>query len=304
MPDTNQTPAADTASGTTPARKRENPNNSSAPASSASGGGDTGVSTLPGGAVREVHAVMQGKGGVGKTYVAGLIAQWLIERGEPVACLDTDPVNASFCDLRALNVSPVALFKDGGDEVDVDAMDAMVERFLSEDSHFVVDNGAASFVPLSRYLVQDGIADTIASAGKKLVVHAVVAGGQELVQTAKGFDSIASQFPASADVVLWLNEHHGSVDGRGAGGFEATPLYRKHEARIRGVVRLARLHQPTFGANVSAMLSRGMTFAEALDSPEFFVVAKQRRVQVKRAVFEQLAPVLAAGAASAPSGVV
>lgn len=291
MPDTNQVPPpppADPASATTPARKRGNPNGSSAPASSATGGVDAAGTPR-----REVHAVMQGKGGVGKTYVASLIAQWLKERGEPVACLDTDPVNTSFCDLRALDVSPVGLFKEGGDEIDVDAMDAMVERFLTEDSHFVVDNGAASFVPLSRYLVQDGIADAIETGGKKLVVHAVVAGGQELVQTAKGFDSIASQFPASADVVLWLNEHHGSVDGRGAGGFEATPLYRKHAARVRGVVRLARLHGPTFGANVSAMLSRGMTFAEALDSPDFFVVAKQRLVQVRRAVFDQLAPVLA-----------
>lgn len=291
MPDTNQAPpvpAADPASATTPARKRENPNGSSAPASLAPGAVDAA-----GAPRREVHAVMQGKGGVGKTYVAGLLAQWLKERGEPVACLDTDPVNASFCDLRALDVSPVGLFKEGGDEIDVDAVDAMVERFLSEDSHFVVDNGAASFVPLSRYLVQDGIADAIAAGGKKLVVHAVVAGGQELVQTAKGFDSIASQFPTSADIVLWLNEHHGSVDGRGAGGFEATPLYRKHEARLRGVVRLARLHGPTFGANVSAMLARGMTFAEALDSPEFFAVAKQRLVQVRRAIFDQLVPVLA-----------
>ena len=52
--------------------------------------------------MRKVHAVMQGKGSVGKTYIASLIAQYLIEQGEPVVCLDTDMVNATFRDLKAL----------------------------------------------------------------------------------------------------------------------------------------------------------------------------------------------------------
>jgi Mrp family chromosome partitioning ATPase len=45
--------------------------------------------------MRKAHFVLQGKGGVGKTFVASLIAQYLTERGEPVACLDTDQVNGS-----------------------------------------------------------------------------------------------------------------------------------------------------------------------------------------------------------------
>ncbi len=61
--------------------------------------------------MRKVHAVMQGKGSVGKTYIASLIAQYLIEQGEPVVCLDTDMVNATFRDLKALKVEPVDLFK-------------------------------------------------------------------------------------------------------------------------------------------------------------------------------------------------
>ena len=281
MPDTNQ--PADPPSSTTAGRKRENPNSSSAPASSLE------AASKP---MRKVHAVMQGKGGVGKTYIASLIAQFLTERGEPVVCLDTDVVNASFRDLKALRVEPVDLFKPDSDEIDVNAMDGMVERFISEDSNFVVDNGATSFVPLSRYFVQDGIADTLEGVGRKLVVHAVIAGGQELLQTGKGFDSIAKQFPANADIVLWLNEHHGAVVGGDGADFETTPLYQKHKGRVLGIVRLARLHQSTFGANVADMLARGLTFAEADASPDFFVVAKQRLRQVKRPIFDQLALVV------------
>lgn len=281
MPDTN--PPASLPSATTAGRRKENPSNSSAPASSLADESKT---------MRKVHAVMQGKGGVGKTYIASLIAQYLTERGEPVVCLDTDMVNASFRDLKALKVEPVDLFKPDSDEIDVNAMDGMVERFVTADTNFVVDNGATSFVPLSRYFVQDGIADTIEAAGRKLVIHAVIAGGQELLQTGKGFDSIATQFPASADIVLWLNEHHGAVMGGDGADFETTPLYQKHRRRVLGLVRLARLHQQTFGTNVADMLARGLTYAEADQSPDFFTVAKQRLRQVKRPIFDQLAQVI------------
>ena len=111
-------------------------------------------------AARKVHFVLQGKGGVGKTFVASLLAQYYLEQGAPLVCLDTDPVNGSFSAIRALAARHVNLL--AGDRIDVDALDDLVERVVTEDAHFVVDNGAASFVPLSRYLVEHDIAGLIA----------------------------------------------------------------------------------------------------------------------------------------------
>lgn len=242
--------------------------------------------------MRKVHTILAPKGGCGKTYVASLIAQALLEKGEPVICFDTDRENASLRDITALKAEPVSLFRPNSDEIDINAMDGMTERLLTEDTNFVLDNGATSFTPLSRYLVQDGIADAITEAGKKMVVHTIVAGGQELLQTIRGFDSIASQFPPSVELVLWLNEHHGEVVGMDGAGFEDTPVYQKHKARIVAIVKLARLHPGTFGANLSEMLGRGLTFAEADTSSDFFVIAKQRLRQVWRPIRDQIAPVL------------
>ena len=281
MSDTAPPPALP--SNTTASSKRENRNSSSALASSPS------VAAKP---VRKVHTILAPKGGCGKTYVASLIAQALQERGEPVVCFDTDRENASLRDIPALQAEPVSLFLPNSDEIDIHAMDGMTERMLREDAHFVLDNGATSFGPLSRYLVQDGIADAVGEAGKKMGVHTIVAGGQELIQTTRGFDSVASQFPASADLVLWLNEHHGPVDGADGASFEQTPVYQKHKDRILAVVRLARQHPGTFGANLADMLRQGLTFAEADQSSALFVIAKQRLRQVWRPIRDQLAPVL------------
>ena len=241
--------------------------------------------------MRKAHFVLQGKGGVGKTFVASLIAQYLSERGEPVACLDTDQVNGSFQDITALGAHLVRILKDESEEIDIAEMDGMVERILTEDSHFVVDNGATSFVPMSRYLVQDGVVEAIRGAGKRVVVHTIVAGGPELVHTGRGFHAVVRQFPAEVEIVLWLNEHHGEVRGADGKGFEDTPLYQEARHRLSGTVRLPRLNPHTFGANLTAMLARNMTFAEADCSSDFFAMAKQRLRQIKRPIFEQMAPI-------------
>jgi hypothetical protein len=60
------------------------------------------------------------------------------DQGEPVACLDTDPVNASFAAIPALEAEAVDLL--AGDRINIDTLD---ERLLTEDENFIIDNGAA-----------------------------------------------------------------------------------------------------------------------------------------------------------------
>jgi CO dehydrogenase nickel-insertion accessory protein CooC1 len=56
-----------------------------------------------------IHLVLQGKGGVGKTVVAGWLAEFLIHRGQPVHCIDGDPVNRSLAQYKALPVDKLDL---------------------------------------------------------------------------------------------------------------------------------------------------------------------------------------------------
>ena len=238
---------------------------------------------------RKVHLVLQGKGGVGKTLIASLLAQYYLEKAQPVICLDADSVNASLSGLKALNARHVHL--SNGDRVNVEALDQLVEQVLTEDSNFVVDAGASSFVPLSRYLVENGIADLIAERGKTVAVHTIVTGGPGLVDTLRGVEAVIEQFPPSVQLVTWLNEYFGQIGDRSGKGFEGTPLYQEHKHRLAALVHLSQLNPDTFGADLSRMLARRMTFAEALDSPDFYVVAKSRLSRIRAAIWPQLAMV-------------
>lgn len=239
---------------------------------------------------RAVHLVMQGKGGVGKTWVASLIAQYLTDHGADLACLDTDPVNASLCAIEALAASPIRLLDR--DRINIAELDAMVERILSQDSHFVIDNGAASFLPLSRYLLENDIPSLIGEHGKDVVVHTLITGGPALIDTGKALAAILQQFPASVRVVVWLNAFFGPVVTSAGDPFEATPLYRNHQPRIAGLVHLDALDPDSYGHSLAQMRDRRLTFAEAMLSPDIGLVARRRLQQIKQRIWTQLARVL------------
>jgi hypothetical protein len=230
--------------------------------------------------------VLGSKGGVGKSHVASLVAQYLQERGRPLACIDADVLNETLSDVKALRAEPVRVLNGDG-EVDIQALDAMVERFLSEESDFVVDSGSTTFTPLSAHLVTEPVVSALSEAGKRMIVHAVIAGGPEMIHTAKALDAMARQFPAEVRFVLWLNEHHGPV-----GAFDQTPVYESHRARVIGMVRLQKLHAPTFGANLRQMQEAGLTFAEADKAERFYTMTRQRLRQVWRPITEQIGALL------------
>lgn len=237
---------------------------------------------------KNVHIILQGKGGVGKSYISALIAQYHQANDLPVVCMDTDPVNATLTGYKALNARRLDLM-DGSTLVER-RFDEMMESIVAEDANFVIDNGASSFIPLSNYLVENRAIEVMSEQGKQVVVHTVIAGSQQLLDTLQGFDSLANQLPAGADLVVWLNEFFGDIELDGK-SFEDMKVYQRHRERVRALVRIPRQSSSTFGEDVKLMLGLRLTFDEVAKSPEFGLMAKQRLATVKGAIFEQLANV-------------
>jgi len=102
-----------------------------------------------------IHLTLQGKGGVGKSLVAAVLAQYLKSAGRDVRCIDTDPVNRTFAQYAAIGADRLQL-RDEHNRIDQRSFDVLMERFLVEDgATFVVDNGASTFLPLWHYLLEN-----------------------------------------------------------------------------------------------------------------------------------------------------
>lgn len=240
--------------------------------------------------MKKVHLTLQGKGGVGKSLATSLVAQYYQEKGQETVNFDTDPVNASFLSYEALNVRRLKLLDDE-QKLDTRNFDQLMEAVLTEDADFIVDNGASSFLPLSGYMVENEVPQLIVSSGKELVIHTVVTGGQALRETLSGLVRLAEQMPPEARIIVWLNEFFGDIEANGK-SFEEMRSYTDHRDRISGIVKLSRLSSDTFAKDFAMMLDRKLTFSEAVASPDFGLMSKQRLGMVKKAIWQQLDTVL------------
>jgi hypothetical protein len=138
-----------------------------------------------------IHLSLQGKGGVGKSLLASILAQYFSDRHRTVRCMDTDPVNRTLSQYRALQVERIQLVEDGN-RINQRGFDVLMERFLTESGvTFVVDNGASTFLPLWHYMLENNALGLLRDEGRQIYVHTVVTGGQALTDTLNGFAALA-----------------------------------------------------------------------------------------------------------------
>lgn len=235
--------------------------------------------------MKEVHFIAQGKGGVGKSLVAAWLAQYLQSRSpETLSCFDTDPVNPTFSRYQALKPAIVNILTENNN-IDARRFDNLMEQLIEGAGIAVVDNGAATFVPLMSYLAENQVPDLLREAGVRLIVHVPLNGGQALTDCLTGLAQTLRSI--NAEVVVWLNEYKGRIE-EGGKDFADFKLYKDNRSRIIGLVRIENRNPDTFGVDIARMTEQNLTFAQA-DSPEYFpIMPRSRLKRVKDDLFMQL----------------
>lgn len=234
--------------------------------------------------------VLQGKGGVGKSLIAWLFAQYyLMVLRTRTFVFDADPQSKTLSAYPALSAKPVELLSNG--IIDTSRFDPIVEAAIREKATILTDNGASSFIQLTQYLMESRALDLILDSGKRVIINTIVAGGDNLLDTLAGFDWVAQNVPARCQLVVWLNDYNRPVafDGK---AFEETKAYLRNEGRIAAVLRLPKYNEFTFGKDLSDLMSKRLTFPEATANPAFGLMNLQRLKMIERQLLDQVALVV------------
>lgn len=232
----------------------------------------------------KIHIPVQGKGGVGKSFIAAALAQYFVDKGRTLDCVDTDPVNATFAGYKALNVRHLDIMH--AEEIDQRRFDELVEIIASAKGDIVIDTGSNAFIPLSYYLLSNGVPALLSEMGHELILHTVVTGGQAMVDTLSNFSLVAKQF-ADATIVVWLNPYWGRVESGGK-EFQQMKVYAEHKDRIAAIVSIPDLKKETHGADLADMLKQRVTFAEAVGDGDRPIMVRQRLKMVQRALYAEM----------------
>lgn len=249
--------------------------------------------------MNQVHFTLQGKGGVGKTVISWIIAQWIIENqlGKNIVLIDTDQVNASLYGFKGLNVQRFIFMENN--KINERKFDDLIDIFIkaeNDNNIFIVDNGSSSFVPVYDYMLSHNIIDlltneetaqTMGTRTCEFIIHCVLNAGVALEATINELVQIIENFQAPVKIVIWLNQNNGQLnkfEGRNIEDLKAI----KNNSQIIGILRTPIWQANTFAIDMKNMFERKQTFDQAMNDASLPIMERQRIRQAKKILFDQV----------------
>ena len=233
------------------------------------------------------HITLQGKGGIGKTFISFLLAQALGKIERNVQCIDIDPTNKSFSRFPALKVETVDIYR-GAKQFTPDNLDALFGRIGdSSETDFVIDSGASSFEQFAQYLKDSDPLSFLESMGKVPVVNIVISGGNELEFTLAQMVALLNEFGDTAKCVVWLNEKEGAIISDDGRPFTEMKPYLNNKKRINGIITIPEPNSSNVH-DLRKLISNGLLFHEVNGSDLFNSIAKHRLFHYWRGIFAKI----------------
>ncbi|HTP51439.1 MAG TPA: hypothetical protein VMK42_12130 [Anaeromyxobacteraceae bacterium] len=177
-----------------------------------------------------VHLIGGEKGGVGKSVVARLLAQYFIDHGIPFVGFDSDRSHAALLRFYAGYASPVLLDR-------FESLDAVMEAAAaSPEGRVLVDLASQTHEPLAQWIDDSGVLELAREAGISIRYWHVMDSGRDSVDLLR---RLLDRYGERLNYVLVLNQFRGDhFDALARSGeMERARALKAH------VVTLGRLHE-------------------------------------------------------------
>ena len=225
------------------------------------------IPTLETAITSKIHLIGGEKGGVGKSMVARLLAQYFIDNNIQFTGFDTDRSHSSLMRFYSGYASPVLMDR-------YEALDAIVETAAEQPGRRVlVDLAAQTHAPLVRWIEESGVLDMADLSGLALHYWHVMDCGRDSLDL---LAQLLDRFGQRVNYVLVLNQLRGDDFGL----FERSGLPERARGLGARSIVLRRLHEPVVqkidARNCSFWAARSTGGGLAGDGPGLGLMERQR----------------------------
>lgn len=214
-----------------------------------------------------IHLVGGEKGGVGKSVVARVLAQYMIDHEIPFCAFDTDRSHGSLLRFYSDYAVPT--------EVDAfESLDAIIEA-ATEDSerHILVDLAAQTFHPFVKWLEDSGVLELTAELGISFTYWNVMDSGKDSVDL---IGPLFDKYDPNINYVLVLNQ----VRGDNFSIFDQSDEKDRALAFDAKIVHLKKLHTPVMNKIDAMSASFWAAQNAASDSPNKLGLLERQRAKI------------------------
>ncbi len=177
-----------------------------------------------------LHLIGGEKGGVGKSVVARLVAQYLIDHNLPFTGYDSDRSHATFARFYRDFASPVALDN-------YTSADQIAEGLIADPTrHAVVDLAAQSLRSLHQWIADSALVEVLGEVGLGITYWHVMDDGKDSLAT---LGTLLTTFGSTVRYVIVLNHGRGSSFNQVA----MSPELARAQALGATIMTLPKLHE-------------------------------------------------------------
>ena len=223
-----------------------------------------------------IHLIGGEKGGVGKSLVARVLAQYFIDKAIPFMGFDTDRSHGSL--LR--------FYHEFASSVDVDdygSLDTIVEAAAENPGlRILVDLAAQTHAPIVKWMDESGVLETVSELGLSLAYWHVMDSGRDSADLLK---KVLDRFDSRLNYVIVLNQLRG----------ESFEIFEQSGEKDRAlglnakVITLRKLHEPVITKIDAVSSSFWAAQNRSTTEPNGLGLLERQRVKVwLRNVYDQL----------------
>ncbi len=178
-----------------------------------------------------IHLIGGEKGGVGKSVVARVLAQYMIGNKIPFVGFDTDRSHGSLLRFYADYASPTVIDN-------YQSLDAIMETAAENPQHrILVDLAAQTHHPLAKWLDESGVLELAEELGIALYYWNVMDSGKDCVDL---LDKLLDQYGSRLNYILVQNQ----LRDESFNILESSGVKNRALALNAKVITLKRLHAP------------------------------------------------------------
>jgi hypothetical protein len=178
-----------------------------------------------------IHLIGGEKGGVGKSVVARLLAQYMIDHEIPFIGFDTDRSHGSLLRFYSDYASPTIIDN-------YESLDAIIETALAQPEHrILVDLAAQTHYPLAQWIEESGVLELAEELGISICYWNVMDSGKDSVDL---LNKLLDQFRSRLNYILvqnQLRDEHFNI-------LELSGVKERALAFDAKVITIKRLHAP------------------------------------------------------------
>jgi hypothetical protein len=226
--------------------------------------------------MNKIHLIGGEKGGVGKSLVARVLAQYLIDKNLPFLGFDTDRSHGSLMRFYTDYASAVVVDK-------YESLDAIVEAAVEHpDKRVLVDLAAQTHEALIQWMDESGVLETGEELGISFCYWHVMDSGKDSVDLLK---NLLDRFGSRLTYVLVLNQ----LRGDNFDIFKKSGELERAQSLNAKIITLKRLHEPVMNKIDAASTSFWAAKTRNPGEPGGLGLLERQRVKLwLRHAYEQI----------------